>query len=89
MPDTQTNQEDKELDESLKQTFPASDPFAPKHPTGTEPPSADPHRKTPEISQEDVRAATVATEECPRCRGTGRVVAASTADPNAAYPTAT
>jgi hypothetical protein len=48
---------EKELDEAVRQTFPASDPIAPRHITGTEPPGSDPHRKTPRITREQIEAA--------------------------------
>ena len=65
------------LDHAVEQTFPASDPIAPKSITGTEPPPSDPARKAPVISREQVEAAAQQTEECPRCHGTGRVVRAN------------
>lgn len=68
---------DRKLDKAVEQTFPASDPVASKGATGTEPPLSDPNRETPVISSEAVEAAMPKTEECPRCHGTGRVVAAS------------
>ncbi|HEX4891936.1 MAG TPA: hypothetical protein VFV47_01515 [Hyphomicrobiaceae bacterium] len=77
-------QDDKQLDDAVKQTFPASDPIAPKHVTGTEAPAADPSRKAPRISKEEVEAAAVETAECPRCHGTGRVVVPKESDRGAA-----
>ena len=70
-------QADRKHDKAVEQTFPASDPIASKSVTGTEPPKSDPNRKAPIISSEDIEAAKPQTEECPRCHGTGRVVAAS------------
>ena len=69
--------DDRKLDKAVEQTFPASDPIASKSVTSTEPPMSDPKRQAPIISSEAVEAAKPQTEECPRCHGTGRVVAAS------------
>ncbi len=75
--DKSKKETDRHLDRSLNETFPASDPVAPKHITGTEPPLSDPGRKAPKLSASEVDAAAVETEECPRCHGSGRVVASS------------
>jgi hypothetical protein len=48
---------DKQLDEALTETFPASDPVAVGHFTGTEPPARPVDRKAPVIDLEDVAAA--------------------------------
>lgn len=63
------------LDKAIEQTFPASDPVAGKNTTGTEQPASDPTRKTPKTSPADVARAAIATETCPCCNGTGKVVA--------------
>ena len=89
MADNTKPKDEKQLDEAVKQTFPASDPIAPKHVTSTEPPASDPGRKAPKISKEEVDAAAVQTAECPRCNGTGRVVVPKDADRDAPYPAAT
>lgn len=68
--------QERRLDEAVRQTFPASDPVSPRHITGTEEPGSDPTRRAPVISSEDVARAAAATETCPRCHGTGRVVKA-------------
>jgi hypothetical protein len=48
---------DARLDEALGETFPASDPIAVGHSTGTEPPARPTDRKAPVIDLEDVHAA--------------------------------
>lgn len=63
---------EKALDKAIEQTFPASDPIAHDAETATERPGSDPARKPPVISKEDVEAAAVQTEDCPRCHGAAR-----------------
>ena len=46
-----------ELDRAIEQSFPASDPVAPKHITSTEPPGSEINRKPPDITPEAVKAA--------------------------------
>ena len=65
--------DEKQLDRAVEQTFPASDPVAPKHITGTEAPGSDPARKAPVISPAEVEAATPELAICELCRGSGRV----------------
>ncbi|HEU4379244.1 MAG TPA: hypothetical protein VFR73_11785 [Hyphomicrobiaceae bacterium] len=48
---------DRQLDEALTDTFPASDPIAVGHFTATEPPARPVDRKAPVIDLEDVAAA--------------------------------
>jgi hypothetical protein len=48
---------DAQLDEALTDTFPASDPIAVGHFTGTEPPARPIDRKAPVIDLDDVAAA--------------------------------
>jgi hypothetical protein len=52
-----TRKLDARLDEALGETFPASDPVAVGHSTGTEPPARPVDRKAPIIDLEDVAAA--------------------------------
>ncbi len=66
--------DEQELDRAIEKTFPASDPVAPKHITGTEPPGSEPGRKPPKLSGDDIERA--ATETCLRCKGTGSIVMA-------------
>ena len=66
---------DQQLDRSLEQTFPASDPVSPKKITGTEPLGSDVNRKTRKISSQEVEAASQPTVECPLCHGVGKIVA--------------
>jgi hypothetical protein len=67
------DRKDRQLDRSLDLTFPASDPVAPYHITGTEPLESDPSRMPAEITEEQVADAQVETVECPYCHGSGRV----------------
>ncbi len=64
-------QDERELDRAIEKTFPASDPVAPKHITGTEPVGSEPGRKAPKILKEDIERA--ATEICARCDGNGTI----------------
>ena len=48
---------DRELDEALAQTFPASDPVAVGHPTATEPPTQPVDRKAPAFERGGGRSA--------------------------------
>jgi hypothetical protein len=59
---------DAALDEALRQTFPASDPFHIGRPTATEPPSRPVDRKAPRIDPGMVAG----QRRAPRRRGTGR-----------------
>ena len=48
---------DRKVDSAIEMTFPASDPTAPGHATGTEPPSRPANRQAPIISKEDIERA--------------------------------
>ncbi len=61
--------EEKELDQAIELTFPASDPVATGASTGTERLGSDPMRKPPVITKEQIEDAAAETEECPECRG--------------------
>lgn len=61
--------EEKELDQAIEQTFPASDPIAIGCPTGTEHLGSDPTREPPTITKEQIEDAAAETEECPECGG--------------------
>lgn len=67
--------DEKLLDHAVEKTFPASDPVAPKHVTGTEPPGSDPRRQPPSISRTQIEAAAQPTEVCSLCNGTGKIAA--------------
>ena len=55
--DDESKKCDRALDKAVEHTFPASDPIAPKHITGTEPPGSDIQRQAPAITKEQVEAA--------------------------------
>lgn len=68
---------DRQLDRTLEQTFPASDPVPQKKITGTESLGSDINRRTPrKVSSEEVEAAAQHTVDCPECKGLGKVVPA-------------
>lgn len=67
--------DDELLDHAIEATFPASDPIAPRHATGIEPPGSDPGRQPPDITRSEIEAAALATETCPLCNGTGKIAA--------------
>lgn len=48
---------DRKLDDAVDMTFPASDPVAPGHSTGTEPPRGPADRKAPVVSREEIERA--------------------------------
>ncbi len=73
-----TPKDERDLDRAIEKTFPASDPVAPKHITGTEPVGSDPMRKPPKIRREQVEGATPDTEICQRCNGEGTLSTAET-----------
>jgi len=72
-----TKRDERQLDDALEQTFPASDPIAPHEATGTEQPHSDPHRQAPDITHDEVEAAAAKTETCSQCGGSGVVAGAS------------
>jgi hypothetical protein len=50
---------ERRLDNAVEMTFPASDPVAPGHATGTEPPRRPADRRAPVVSQEEIERAAV------------------------------
>lgn len=62
--------DEKKVDKSLDQTFPASDPPASNQATGTEPPARPASRQAPLISKEQIEAAAGADQRSqePRAR---------------------
>ncbi len=65
MSNEETKKRDKELDRTIEQSFPASDPAPPKHITGTEEPGSDINRKAPKITRQQVEAAANPTGRSP------------------------
>jgi hypothetical protein len=62
----------KKVDNSLDQTFPASDPPASKRITGTEPPARPVSRQAPRISKEQIEAAAGTNRRSPASRARKR-----------------
>ncbi|HEY1246469.1 MAG TPA: hypothetical protein VGF29_16715 [Hyphomicrobiaceae bacterium] len=50
---------ERRLDDAVEMTFPASDPVAPGHATGTEPPRRPADRRAPVVSREEIERAAV------------------------------
>lgn len=72
---TEAHKADRQLDRTLEQTFPASDPVPHKKITGTEPLGSDINRRAPRTSSQEVEAAAQSTIDCPHCNGVGKIVA--------------
>jgi hypothetical protein len=63
---------EEKIDEAVEMTFPASDPIAPGHATGTEPAVRPADRRAPVVSKEDVERAATRRDGSARPRNAGR-----------------